>query len=1718
MAAAAMPIRFNELTNLTNLGIQATSFRFGSLTMESDKYICVRETAADNSQQVVIIDCNNGFSVTRRPMKAESAIMNPVSNIIALKAAKADGSTGCVLQIFNLETKTKLKAHQWEQNVVFWRWLSPNKIAMVTGTSVFHWSMEAEEPPVKVFDRAEALANQDTQIIAYTTDANEKWCLLTGISTPDGGRTINGHMQLYSTEKSQQQLLQGHAGCFTNMIVEDGQPAANIFCFAERKADSPTVSRLHLMDVSKVTPFRRVVDIPYPPEAPNDFPVAMQASEKHGVLYMITKMGFLFIFEVSTGALLFRNRISQETVFITARNATNGGIIGVNRKGQVLGISIDENNLIPFIQNQLRHIPDNMGLALKLATRYGFGGADDLFVQNFNRLLAAGDYKGAAAVAGSAPGTVLRNSDTINKFKSLPAQPGQPQPILQYFSTLLEKGKLNAVESVELAKPVLQQGRREFLEKWLKEDKLECSTELGDMVKQFDVNLALSVYLRANAPAKVITCFVEQGQYDKIIAYAKKVNFTPDYVFLLRNIIAVNPDGACNFAKMLASNEGGSLVDTTTVVDIFMQHNRLQETTSFLLDVLKGNKQEDAFLQTRLLEMNLMAAPQVAEAILQMEMFTHYDRIRIGALCEKAGLYQRALEHYTDISDIKRVMLNTHAIQPEFLVNFFGRLPPEQAMECLYEMLKSNRNNLQIVVQTAMKYQEYLTPPALIKMFETFNSYEGLFFFLGAILNFSQDADVHFKYIEAAAKLGHVKEVERVCRESKVYDPIKVKDFLKETKLPDPRPLIYVCDQHGYVDELTQYLYKNNLQKYIEVYVVKVNPSQTPVVIGSLLDLDCSEEFIRNILNNVRGACPVDALVEEVEKRHRLRLVQPWLEARASEGNTEPGLHNALAKIYIDTNKDPESFLINNQYYDSKVVGKYCEDRDPHLAFTAYKRAWGSCDLELVDVTNKNSLFRLQARYLVERQSAELWAHVLQETNAYRRQVIDQVVGTALPETKDADEVSTTVKAFMTAELPNELIELLEKIVLHNSDFSNNRNLQNLLILTAIKADQSRVMDYINRLDNYDGPDIAKIALGEQYKLYEEAFVIYKKFKLNVDAVEVLLNNVENIERAHEFAAKCNEPEVWSKLAKSQLNANLISACIDSYIKANDPSLFADVIQAAEREDCFEDLVKYLQMARKNIKDALIDSELVYSFAKTNRLADLEEFISGPNTANISNVGDRCYDERLFEAAKLLFTNIGNNAKLASCLVNLGQYQAAVDAARKANSPRTWKEVNAACVAAKEFRLAQIAGLHIIIHPDHLEDIISFYENRGYYEELIQLLESGLGLERAHIGMFTELGVLYAKYKPEKLMEHCRMFYQRVNIPKLLRACERHQMWAEAVFLYMHYDEYDNAVNTMMQHSPVCWTHELFGQAIVKVSNSELYYRAIKFYLDEAPLLLNDLLRIITPKVDHTKVVSTMRKFGHLALILPYLKTVQNINLAPVNEAINELYVEQEEYDNLRASIHEFDNFDQIALAQKIEKHELLEFRRIAALLYKGNKRFEQSIELSKKDKLYKDAMETAQESLSQELAEDLIRFFVDIKDKECFAATLFTCYDVVRPDVALELAWRNNFMDFVMPFMIQVLREYTTKVDALDKRLTEVKKKSDAVAAEQASAPVDMHDMGMPPYFNGGMGMGNLALMPPPGSMPGGGYGMPGYQDPMSMGYGGQPGYGMQPGYGQPF
>jgi clathrin heavy chain len=199
-------------------------------------------------------------------------------------------------------------------------------------------------------------------------------------------------------------------------------------------------------------------------------------------------------------------------------------------------------------------------------------------------------------------------------------------------------------------------------------------------------------------------------------------------------------------------------------------------------------------------------------------MFSHYDRPRIAQLCEKAGLYLRALQvRYSAlvqlisslrfcltnriflwcsitqsylISSVSSsipmplshrfvafsyvwtcsfIVLSTNNFLAQALVEFFGTLSREWALECMKDLLLVNlRGNLQIVVQVilfnflwpiplpywhlfflmiliivkplahlqaAKEYSEQLGVDACIKLFEQFKSYEGLYFFLGSYLS-----------------------------------------------------------------------------------------------------------------------------------------------------------------------------------------------------------------------------------------------------------------------------------------------------------------------------------------------------------------------------------------------------------------------------------------------------------------------------------------------------------------------------------------------------------------------------------------------------------------------------------------------------------------------------------------------------------------------------------------------------------------------------------------------------------------------------------------------------------------------------------------------------------------------------------------------------------------------------------------------------------------------
>lgn len=107
-----LPIRYQEVFKLTNLGLSPDLFKFGNLTFESEKYICVKDGAVSCSkapqifkhsiQEAVIVDTSKGFAADRKPMKADGILMHKSRNVIALRAMTGDNTVIQVTIFTNL--------------------------------------------------------------------------------------------------------------------------------------------------------------------------------------------------------------------------------------------------------------------------------------------------------------------------------------------------------------------------------------------------------------------------------------------------------------------------------------------------------------------------------------------------------------------------------------------------------------------------------------------------------------------------------------------------------------------------------------------------------------------------------------------------------------------------------------------------------------------------------------------------------------------------------------------------------------------------------------------------------------------------------------------------------------------------------------------------------------------------------------------------------------------------------------------------------------------------------------------------------------------------------------------------------------------------------------------------------------------------------------------------------------------------------------------------------------------------------------------------------------------------------------------------------------------------------------------------------------------------------------------------------------------------------
>ncbi|CAI7862345.1 unnamed protein product [Closterium sp. NIES-53] len=126
----------------------------------------------------------------------------------------------------------------------------------------------------------------------------------------------------------------------------------------------------------------------------------IQVSAKFGLVYVVTKLGLLFVYDLESATAIYRNRISPDPIFLAADAPSVGGVYAVNLRGKVLLATVNEQAIVPFVSGQL----NSPELAISLARRMNLPGAENLVSRSSGRKDVVVAKKSAGSQSPAAAG------------------------------------------------------------------------------------------------------------------------------------------------------------------------------------------------------------------------------------------------------------------------------------------------------------------------------------------------------------------------------------------------------------------------------------------------------------------------------------------------------------------------------------------------------------------------------------------------------------------------------------------------------------------------------------------------------------------------------------------------------------------------------------------------------------------------------------------------------------------------------------------------------------------------------------------------------------------------------------------------------------------------------------------------------------------------------------------------------------------------------------------------------------------------------------------------------------------------------------------------------------------------------------------------------------------------------------------------------------------
>lgn len=345
-----------QLVQLTQLGIPLEHVTWPRVTVTPNQWLCIRHTmtcrnastSADRCSVVTVFNPQRSKPQTYK-VEARCAKLNPDKPLLAI-------TDQWTLYLYSTRTKKLLHKSRLERELVYWAWVTPSTLGLVTHDAVFHWDCSAASTqPVFMFALEERIRN--TELVGYITDPSLKWLAVTGLFQEEQG-VVSGLVQLHGVERRLSQLLPGQCAQLCRHQFPSHERPSQLLLLADRgPAGQRPEGRLHLIELgagagaAEATgagalrgPIAETLEF-FDPLDKFDFPVCLQVSSSQGLVYVLTKCGVVHLCDLETVTPLCLHIVCPDITF-TASLTPDCGLMVVSRNGQVLLVEIKKAALL----------------------------------------------------------------------------------------------------------------------------------------------------------------------------------------------------------------------------------------------------------------------------------------------------------------------------------------------------------------------------------------------------------------------------------------------------------------------------------------------------------------------------------------------------------------------------------------------------------------------------------------------------------------------------------------------------------------------------------------------------------------------------------------------------------------------------------------------------------------------------------------------------------------------------------------------------------------------------------------------------------------------------------------------------------------------------------------------------------------------------------------------------------------------------------------------------------------------------------------------------------------------------------------------------------------------------------------------------------------------------------------------------------------------------